>query len=214
MRPTRNLRGLAKSATYRLNALRESLDTARSLAAKEHKPVVCAVTIDATNTWANFCRAYYLSCCIGTFLQPLGRVTTTVAFVSFNDSIGQAIRLHRAYASPRSTGIWHRRDEPAWHDPNVLLNNCSNIGASNYTHITNALSVGTRFFIDLPVFRNYCAHKNHQTEQAARALAPTYGISALLSPLEILLSTPIRARDPLLTLWLYDMETVVSLLCE
>jgi len=215
MRPTRDLRCLAKSTTYRLKALRESLDAARSiLAARERKLTVCGVTIDAINTWANFSRSYYLSCCIGAFLEPLGHVTTTLAFVSFNDSIGEAVRLHRVYATPRATGIWHRRDEPAWHDPNVLLNCFNNIGASNYAHVTNALSVGTRFFIDLPVFRNYCAHKNQQTEQAAQSLAPTYGISSLLSPTEILLSTPIRARDPLLTLWLYDMETVVSLLCE
>jgi hypothetical protein len=215
MRPTRDLRRLARSASYRLKALRDSLDSARGgLTLRERTLVVCAVTIDATNTWSNFSRSYYLSCCVGTFLQPIGFVTSKVAFTGFNDSIGLAIRLYRSHATPRATGIWHRRDEPPWHDPNVLMKCCHNVGASNYPHVTNALSVGTRFFIDLPVFRNYCAHKNQQTENAAKKLAPNYGISALLSPLEILLSTPLRAREPLLTLWLFEMETVVRLLCE
>jgi len=215
MRPTRDFRCLAKSTTYRLRVLRDSLDNARRLpTARQRRLAVSTLTIDAANTWSNFSRSYYLSSCIGAFLEPLGRVTTTLAFTNFNDSIGEAVRIHRAYATPRATGIWHRRDEPTWHDPNVLLSCCNNIGASNYIHMTNALSVGTRFFIDLPVFRNYCAHKNQQTQKAAQTLAPTYGISSLLLPFEILLSTPIRARDPLLTLWLYDMEAVVGLLCE
>lgn len=215
MSPTRDLRKLAKSATYRLSVLRKILDSSRgTFAARETRLAVCAVTVEALNTWANFSRSYYLSSCLGAFLAPLGSITTITPFSSFNDSIGNAVLLYKAYASPRSTGIWHRRDEPTWHDPNVLLACCNNIGASNYTHMTNALSVGTRFFLDLPVFRNYCAHKNMQTEGAAQNIAPIYGISALLQPLNILLSIPIRRYDPLLKIWLYDIESVVSLLCE
>src|ERR1700720_3179728 len=169
MSPTSDLRKLAKSTIYRLSALQKILDTSRgALVARESRLTVCAVTVEALNTWANFSRSYYLSSCLGAFLAPLGKITTITPFSNFNDSIGGAVLLYKAYASPRSTGVWHRRDEPTWHDPNVLLNCCNNIGASNYIHITNALSVGTRFFVDLPVFRNYCAHKNMQTEKAAQ----------------------------------------------
>lgn len=215
MTPSRDLSKLATSAIYRFAALRRLLDASFGGVLSEHvsKNIVSTVTVDALNTWTNFSRAFYLSCCVGAYLNNHGFISTTTPFISFNASIGNAISLYRPSASPRASGVWHRRDEPTWHDTGVLLNCCSNVGASNHGLISASLSLGTRVFIDLPVFRNYCGHKNQQTSEAAQALGPNYGIPATLLPFDILRRVPFNSNEPLIKVWLYDLETVVSLLC-
>jgi hypothetical protein len=215
MNPSRTLVRLEQRALYRLKALRDTFDISKGhLPDREAKAAICSVVVDALNTWNNFSRAYYLSSCLGAYLPSHGFITTSTTFSSFNDSIGDAIRFHKPWITPLASGEWHRKDEPAWHDPNILLGCCTNIGASNTSHMSAALSVGTRVFIDLVVFRNYIAHKNKRSQVAAQNLAPHYLIPATLRPFEILLQTPLRAFDPLLKVWLYEMEIVVSFLCR
>jgi hypothetical protein len=184
------------------------------LPSRESKAAISSIVIDALNTWANFSKAYYLSTRLGAYLQAHGYITTTRPFSNFNDAIGDAILLYKPRAIPLSSGEWRRRDEPAWHDSNVLLGCCNTVGASNVSHMNAAFSVGTRVFKDLPVFRNYLAHKNMRSQVAAQSLAPNYVIPATLRPFEILLQTPLRAFDPLLKVWLYELEIVVSFLCR
>ena len=215
MTPSRNLRRLERSTTYRLHKLRTLIeDSAGRVPYAELKTIVSAVTIDSLNTWANFCRAYYLSCCLGTRLRHNSYVTANIPFVDINTSIGNVVHLFRPWVTPTPSGTWHRRDEPTWHDASILLKSCQHIGASNIAQIAAALSIGTRVFLDLPVCRNYCAHKNRRTEEAVQNIAPLSGISALLRPMNVLLSVPLNAYDPLIIVWLNDIETVVSLLCE
>lgn len=216
MRPVRNLQSLAKSTTYRLNALRVGFDycIGGALSNRATKGLITSIAIDALNTWANFSRSYYLSCRVGAYLENHGSVSCVTPFTSFNDCIGDAVTLYRPSARPNARGEWHRRDEPTWHDTSVLLNCCTAVAMSNSTIVAAALSIGTRVFIDLPVLRNYCAHKNWKTADAARAVAPIYGISGTLEPVLILQKVPLNSYDPLLKLWLYEIEVVVNLLCS
>ena len=131
-----------------------------------------------------------------------------------NDLIGIAVRAHKPHASPKSTGVWDRRDEPAWHDTNVLLRACREIGSSNYTRIQQAVSIQSRVFVDLAVFRNYFAHRNSDTRRAAMRLGPNHGIGATAGPSSILLARPLTASRPVLLDWIDDVSLVVAYLCE
>jgi hypothetical protein len=46
------------------------------------------------------------------------------------DPLGAAIKCCNSRAKPNSAGAWHRRDEPAWHDPYILMKVCGNLGCS------------------------------------------------------------------------------------
>lgn len=216
MRPAQHFRKLQEVAVSRLTRLRRVAD--ESLAAypaTEAKWGVAFATIEVVNTWAEFTRSYFLSC----ILRPLrvgGGVVTAPLFggATANDAIGVVMGRHRPYTKAPASGIWPRRDEPRWHDPHILLTSCADIGCSNLAEIQAALSIPTRAFIDLPVFRNFFAHRNQATASAARNLAAYYGIPGLQHPTDILRRVPIGRPEPLLVDWIDDIAIITEFLCE
>ncbi len=215
MRPCRHLSNLNRQATYRFNSLATALDLTRTPSVADHvrRKLVGSITIDTLNTWANFSRAFYLSCCLGAYLPGHGRVSTALPFVSFNDSIVLATITCKPWVRASFGVRVSRRDEPAWHDVNILLQSCRAAGVSNYPLIASAASIGTRVFTDLAVFRNYYGHKNSESERAAKNLATLSAVPRNLRPFEMLLRRPIGKTEPLLKIWINDLETVASLLC-
>lgn len=176
--------------------------------------MVVFVTLELQNTWANFVRAYYLSIAMHARLERGTRVGTAFGFPDLNSAIGVAVKLWDPTATPRSDGSWRRRDEPSWHDPATLITLCKHIGASNSADVDAAFSVGSRVFSDLPVFRNFCAHRNEGSQKAVQQIAPNYGIPATKLPIEVLLATPLGRPNPLAIEWSYDIEVVTELLCH
>lgn len=59
---------------------------------------------------------------VGISLAPIA------AFADWNEALGAAVQLYNARAMPKSDGSWDRRDEPTWHDKNVLMKACAAIG--------------------------------------------------------------------------------------
>ena len=168
------------------------------------------VTIEALNAWALFSRSFYLSCALGAVTERKRPVTTTPTV----DPLGAAITCINSRARPNALGVWHRRDEPAWHDPNVLMQVCGNVGCSIQAQIGQAFSLGQNVFNDLPVFRNFFAHRNGQTSQAARNIAPRYMLPSHLSPTELLLSVSPGATETVIVDWLSEMVITAEFLCK
>jgi len=123
------------------------------------------------------------------------------------------MRLLRPRTLPSTTGKWSRRDEPTWHETRSLLECATALNVSNLADIRGALSIGTRVFLDLPVFRNFFAHRNDASCSSASALAISYGIPSG-HPSLVLLRKPFKRPWPLLVEWLDDMAIVTELLCE
>jgi hypothetical protein len=197
------LRGLAVNACASVNL-------------RAQRIVVSYVAIDLLNLWAVFCRSYFLSC----ILRPRrpvqgGRVTFTLGGVAtFDDAITVSITRHKPHLHRPPGGAWHRRDEPAWHDPAILRTGCADLGCSHAAHVQAALALQTRVFVDLPVFRNFFGHRNAQTAHAAQQTARFYAIRPTLHPSFILAQPPAGRPFPLLVDWMDDMGAIVSLLCE
>jgi hypothetical protein len=214
MRPHRHLDRLQISACRRLTRLR-SLVSGQILEpptiARETQISFCVIEI--LNTWSNFARSYYLSCILSPRLYRGIRVTTSTPVRDFSDAIGLAIRVLRPNTPLPPSGLWHRRDEPAWHDHHNLLRFCGNLGCSNYPDIQAALSMGSRVFLDLPVFRNFYAHRNQMSQEAVQQIAPQYGIPATLRPSMILSNVPIGRSQPLILGMVDDLTVTIELLC-
>jgi len=169
--------------------------------------------IDILNTWSNFVRAYYFSCLIDCRGRSGGRVSAGRRMVR-SDPLGFAITLFRPSARPNSFGGWHRRDEPAWHDPYTLTHLAQQLSLSNEPDIRAAFSIGSRVFSDLPVFRNYFAHRNENSLRAVVNLAALNGVATRQRPWEMLVAVPLTRPQSLLLDWVDDLLFTAEYLCD
>jgi hypothetical protein len=87
------------------------------------------------------------------------------------------------------------------------------IGSDNKQDVEAALSIQTRVLIDLPVFRNFFAHRNRGTREATQHVSPRYGIRPRPRPDEMLRSRALGRPQPLIQDWLDDLSTMCELLC-
>lgn len=171
-------------------------------------------SIELLNLWTNFARSYFLSCILRPRRVKRGRIShANVAIATFEEAVKAATRLHRPMKVP-GVGPVHRRDEPTWHDPHVFITCCGELKCSHDADIAAAFSVPTRVLIDLPVLRNFVAHRNEATAAAARGVAIAYAIPSRPHPVDILALTPVGRPFPLILEWIDDVHVLVELLCE
>lgn len=215
MRPTRRLVELEWSLKKRLRRLRalEGLVGRRALD-QAGRQSVAFITLELLNCWTEFSRSYFLSCSLNAVRLSGGAVATTnFAGATLNDAVGLVMAHFRPNVALSPGGTWRRRDEPTWHDPHVLQTSCSLLGASNLGQVNASLSVKTRVFVDLPVFRNFFAHRNAASSQSAIQLAKRYLIPHNPRPADVLRSFPANRPVSLLRDWIDDVEVVAELLC-
>jgi hypothetical protein len=109
--------------------------------------------------------------------------------------------------------MWDRRDEPTWHDPQILLRLTREAELSNAPDVAAAFSINTRAFTDLPVLRNYFAHRNQGTHEAALRIALLNSVPIPSRPSEVLASVPAASTQTLFQDWLGDLDLVAEFLC-
>jgi hypothetical protein len=172
------------------------------------------VTIQFLNLWSNFVRAYFLSCMLGARRESGPSVAVLHPGLTYHDALGIAVHVFRPAAMPMGSGGWDRRDEPRWHDTHWILTLAASEAFSNVGDIGAALSIGTRAFIDLPVFRNYFAHRNELTRIAACNLALVNYIPVSSRPSRILLTRPLGRPQSLIEDWIDDVAFVVDYMCH
>lgn len=223
MRCTRSLARLERSCVKRVRRLQGHVDelktfrtavrTATERRLAEH--AAGAMVIDVLNTWANFSRAYFVSCMLGTCTVSGTRVTPRAAAGRANDAIGAAVTWVRPCAKPKFDGSWNRRDEPTWHDPRTLIDLAIHCGFSHWSDVASAFSgAQSRTFQDLPTVRNFFAHRNAETRDAAIRVGTRYGVGTVDRPSELLFAYPLGRTVPLILDWLIDVELVIKYLCH
>jgi hypothetical protein len=205
---------LHRALVARLYGLERRLAACSHLPAHDRDPVISYVVIESLNAWAQFSKAFYLSCILNARTGAKLKVAVTPAGVSMNDAIGRAILLYKRYATPNTAGEWSRRDEPAWHDPNVLLRACQNMGCSIQGQVQAAFSMGQHVFLDLPVFRNFYGHRNRMSCRAAQNLGPKYLLPSSERPSELLTRRRAAVGTSLLEEWLSELRITAELLCS
>jgi hypothetical protein len=210
----RKLPALNCSFKRRIERLKARCPSSPKVVTADIEAAMAFVTIEAQTSWSNFCRSYYLSCIFQCKPNTSDRVSTDYGRISENDAIGIAIKTWKPSSVQKADGTWHRRDEPPWHDTNVLLTLATNMKASNLLEIQSALSAGFRVFVDLPVFRNFYAHRNHRSLEAASKVASIYGIPSGLRPTQVLLTFAYKRPQVLMQDWLDDLCFTVEYLCE
>lgn len=211
MRPAKRFNVLRKRVCRRLGRLRANLGLMIAARAEDLDRHVALGAIDALNTWAEFCRAYYLSCVRGARLESGARIVLTNSAVqTTEDAIDVLIRTLDPRKAKRP---WRRREEPAWHEPRTLLVGCSALGCSHEAQVVAAFSIQARVFTDLPVFRNFYAHRNHDSAQSAMRIGLRYNIAGCRHPTELLCRFPYGRPQALVLDWLDEMIITSEFLC-
>ncbi len=215
MRQRRRLRKMAQAVKRRLQRLRRLAKAVDRTDLHLTDRTIAFVTLEVANAWANFMRSYYLACALNGKRSRRGTIRTAKPYASANEALGGAVVRFKPTATPNTAGQWHRRDEPAWHDTQVILTLSQEADWSNKDNVGTALSIrGSRGALDLPVFRNFYAHRNPATLRAARSLAPSHGIPQYQRLSDILLSVPVGSREALLVDWIDEFGIIVEWLCE
>ena len=173
--------------------------------------VVSYVAVEALNAWSLFSRSFYLSCAIGARTERKKAISFAQAT---SDHLGAAITHYKRNAVPNVAGAWHRRDEPTWHDPNVLMTVCKNLGCSIQPEIEIAFSLGQDVFNDLPVCRNFFAHRNEQTSHAARSLASKYTLPTPATLTDFLVAVSPGNSAPVLLTWIGEINVTAEFICK
>ena len=198
----------------RLDRLERRLSACLSLAPQDRDPVIAYVVIESLNAWSQFSKAYYLSCILAATTHAKVKVVVTPHGMSMNDALGLAVLKYKKHATPNSSGEWARRDEPAWHDPNVLLTVCQNVSCSIHSQMQAAFSMGQQVFLDLPVFRNFYGHRNRMSCRAAQISARNTCCPQTSDRRKCFSRAKPMAAGSLLEEWLAEMKITAEFLCE
>src|SRR5687768_10387078 len=119
MRPSRSFRRLLRMALTRLSRLRFCANQALTASDTERDRRLAFVAIEALNLWANFCRSYVLSCPFRPARLANGRVSLSNAAVSTPAAV--LLLATQARRGPTAKAPTSRKDEPAWHEKDLLL---------------------------------------------------------------------------------------------
>ena len=214
MRASRSFAKLLGTALYRLARLRERAVIALGSAPPQRDKGLSSVVIETLNLWSNFSRQYVLSCLFRpTRALKMGRVQLSNAAIQTpGDLIHAAARIRFGPTAPAPAT---RRQEPKWHEKDLLFKTCQAIGCSHLADVQAALSLGTRVFDDMPACRNFYAHRNDETAATVIALGKKqYLITGAEHPTDVLAFPAYKRPQPLILDWLDDMRIVMELLCE
>lgn len=203
---------LSRSVERRAVALRQLVEGLPTTPSPVADRLVAYTTIEALNLWAQFSRAFYLACCFGAVSRSGQPVSVAIYFGTRDDALTHAVRT---MGSSRKSGPpWTRRDEPTWHDPNVVLKLLGSLKASNLGNVQGAFGYQTRVFRDLPTVRNFYAHRNEETARKVGTLARRFGQSSRRRPTELMCTRLGNRPQTILADWLDDIRNVVVLVCS
>lgn len=169
-----------------------------------------SLAVEASNTWADFLRRYYIASALAGWTSSNQRLSAATHFISEHDAITFAVHTIKPHLT--GSGPWTSRDEPNWLDPGNVSTLLHALGCANEAQFHAAISLGGTAHQDLLTYRNFLAHRNRATALKVRSLARKYRINGLIEPVEIPLQLPIRKSYSLLLWWLYDLQTMVSLM--
>jgi hypothetical protein len=176
---------------------------------------VAYVAIEALSAWSGFSREFYLSCA---FLYPKTIRGQHVNHRQANilgerDALLYSIRQLKGKASGR--GRIAPRDEPTWHEKRALPSLSRSLALSNYNSVVTGFSYPTTFFDDLPVVRNFYAHRSKDTaEKVLNVASRKYGNRTIRHPNELINDILQGRVQTLLQEWLGDMRQIGAAICQ
>lgn len=179
--------------------LKKRYESARGDADSVHAArTVAQLVVELQSVWTNYSRHAILSLAYEPVRRTRtnGRATTALGPTTpslFLDHIMIGLYKARKAKNPKAKmpskkgGSWHPLSEPRWRVPRQVEEVAALVSASNLANYTKAAAAGAGILDDLDEVRNYFAHRTRHGSRAASALGPSYSVSALRRPWEIVL---------------------------
>ncbi len=204
-----DLSSLVKTATRRCLELKPLVRSITVPATAADDRTVAFVCIEAANAWTGFSRAYFVSTAMRGRLNGQ-RITTTAGHIRTKaDAVAFAVRITNPRSYARGGPFGHR-DEPDWQLTSVLARLTTALGASNQSLVRAGISLSTRAFVDLPVFRNFYAHRSEGTVVRVKRVARNYPLNQSLHPTQMLCTVLPTRPQSLISDWLDDIRTAIE----
>jgi hypothetical protein len=212
MNQCQSLSKLDNTFQYKLKKLRR-LAAGNNYLDLNSKNSTAYITIEAYNSWTLFCRAFCLSCILGTKTKSGIRITNT--FPSARN-LDNAILLASQILKPtfRFRMPVPRRDEPAWQTSNAIVTLSTQWNFSNISNILSGLSLAPDTLKHLRDFRHFIAHRNNDTLLTSLQWSRNYGIIGVKHPVNML-NLAASGRPQILILdWLDDISNTADEMCR
>lgn len=208
-----SLAWLSSRAQARLLRLRTIAFTASNDPFPTADRLLTYVAIQALNEWADFVRAFLMSCVSGASRANGATVSVSVAAAR---RIPEMMRIARHIQSNGRVNAIprRRRDEPRWHDVRLLVDLAARIGLSNQSEISAAVSTGSPVFSTMPVVRNFYAHRNMDSKSAALSSLNNLSVPQAPHPTLMLVAKPAGSPNPLVVELLDDIYVSVNLIAQ
>lgn len=209
MKTSKSLPGLTSWMLRQIEERQRDIETITMPPELPGAAEISFLLMDIHNKVATFLRAYCLSSLAGAYMANGSRVNSTTGIQGHRSALTFAIQTER----PRNVGIgpWEHRDEPTWHDPNVIIRILNKAGCSNAVGVNDALSIGSGAFVHLTTARNFLAHRSESTALRLRSLGGAYGLPLSTDPLAVVFGIGHGRPQGILEDWLDDIATIVSL---
>lgn len=209
MRPAHRLDHLTTSAYRRAIRLRILADPVRAPLVPEDRQLLTYIVIEAAVLWAEYSKAFFFSSAFNARDSQGGKVTHTQSFRTADDVLAFAVSVARPDVT--KTGNFTHRDHPDWQAPGVVRKLLHAMSASTLGSWQLGMGVQTRVTADLPVMRNFFAHKGEDSATRARRLRTHYGVTQQLTPWDLLSAAPSQLGQPILWSWLDDLALMIKL---
>lgn len=213
MRPRQDLVSLCDAGIYRVARIRRRTTEVLSSSTSHREEALGWAVIEAANLWSNFVRSYLISLCFRPSRRLGGRVAIGNLAIKSPADVVHAAAI--AAKGPYAAAPTSRRDEPSWHDVSVFVRTSQRMQPSNIPQIEAALSVPSRVLTDLPVFRNFYAHRNKESAERAVGVGKNlHLIYGCCHPSDVLATRPYGRPQALILEWLDEMDAFMELLTD
>jgi hypothetical protein len=213
MNQRQSLNKLDYTFQHKIKRLQKVAAHANSLIDINDKTSTGYVVIEAYNSWTLFCRAFCLSCILGTKTKNGAKVINTFPH---NKDLVNAVLYSAQLLKPaaRLRVPVARREEPSWQTPASIVTLSTTWNFSNIGSILTGLSLAPDTLKHLRDFRNFIAHRNNDTLNTSLRWARNYGILGLDNPISVLQSYPTGRPQTLIMNWLDDISNTADEMCN
>jgi hypothetical protein len=201
MNQARTVFKVRRTALRRLKRLEDAVRSAAMSPVAERKRAAAYVSIELANTWSQFVRAFIITCLLNARSSG-GRITSNISVTTVKDALKAVRRV-------LSVDPWK---EPAWHDTSTLTKVATQLSLSNAGQILAGISIGTSTLGDVPVYRNFFAHRSRLAATRVSNVARRFGILGSVHPVDVLLTTAGSRPQAIILDFCADIYNIVDLL--
>lgn len=192
----------------RLRYLRAVEVGARGAPGRDADRACSFVAVEALNFWTQYCRDFVIQCARGA--MTVGGVAvkaTTVPYTSRDDLLTDLAKRF-GHMKKNAVGPPGGLQEPTWRVPQRVADVARYLGLANEGSIRSATSVGTVVVSELPVARNFAAHRCESTAEGLRQLGIKYGVGPAPKLAEVMQAPGASGGVTVASEWLAEIDNL------